>query len=307
MEEVFYIGLSFFKNIGVINFHKILNEFRDLKTFFSLDYEDIEYLGFIDRGDWERKNNYLEQAEVILNQSKKDDIKILLYKDDLYPEILKSIYDPPPFLFYKGDINLLNNEKLIAVVGTRKPTFYGEKVTSFLVKQMVENNIVIVSGLALGIDSIAHKKAIENKGKTIAVLGSGVGVVYPSSNKKLYEDILKNKGLIISEFLPYQKPIPANFPRRNRIISGISKGVVLVESKEKGGGMITVNYALEQGREVFVVPGSIFSEYSKGPNILISMGAIPIVDGVNDILREFNWDKNELFKQEDKKIDLTDE
>jgi DNA processing protein len=206
--------------------------------------------------------------------------------DEEYSSILKEIFDPPWVLFYKGDYKLLQQPGL-GVVGSRKTTHYGRNVTQKLVPELAHEGWVITSGLASGIDSISHESTIMAKGKTIAVLGSGIDVVYPKSNKSLYSRIV-NEGLIISEYPPGTEPRAGFFPRRNRIISGISHGVVVIEAAKKSGSLITAHCALEQGREVFAVPGSIFDHQSVGTNILIQQNGAKLVTNTKDILNELS-------------------
>ena len=188
--------------------------------------------------------------------------------DDIYPECLKEISDPPEKLYYKGNLELLKSERMIAVVGTRNPSSYGKLCCEYMIKKMSKADITIVSGFAKGIDSIAHKTSLITGTKTIAVIASGLDIVYPASNLSLYKEI-EEKGLILSEYEAGTKPFKGNFPQRNRIIAGLSKGVIVVESKDRGGSLITADLALEYNRDVYAVPGDIFSEYSKGCNSLI--------------------------------------
>ncbi|WP_294351817.1 DNA-processing protein DprA [uncultured Clostridium sp.] len=213
----------------------------------------------------------LNKAEEILLYINKENIGFITINDKEYPEKLKEIEIPPYGLFYKGDINLLNT-RTIAIVGSRLCTNYGIEVTKLLTKELNGYNITIVSGGAKGIDSVAHSTSVYEEGKTIVVLGCGIDVVYPYSNRFLFKDIEKS-GLIISEFLPKVAPLKYNFPRRNRIISALSELVIVVEASEKSGSLITANYALEQGRNVMAIPGSIYSKASNGCNKLIRDGA----------------------------------
>ena len=206
---------------------------------------------------------------------KQKNIKRISINDEQYPMKLKNINMPPTELFYIGDISLLNCAS-IAIVGSRVCSNYGKMVAIDLAKEYVRKGIVIVSGLARGIDSYAHFGCLELKGKTIAVLGCGVDYVYPEQNRKLYEKIIESGGLVLSEYPVRSKPAQSNFPRRNRIISGLSDGVIVVEAREKSGSLITVNYALEQGKNVYAVPGNIYSPFSIGTNKLLQDGAIPI-------------------------------
>ena len=210
-------------------------------------------------------------------------------KDDVYPECLKEISNPPLKLYYKGNLDLLKEERIIGVVGTRNPSSYGKLSCECMIKKMTEANITIVSGFAKGIDSIAHKTTLLTGGKTIAVIASGLDIVYPASNLSLYREI-EEKGLILSEYEEGVKPFKSNFPQRNRIIAGLSKGVIVVESKNRGGSLITADLALEFNRDVYAVPGDIFSEYSKGCNNLIRDSKAKSLSNINELLEDYSWE-----------------
>ena len=219
-------------------------------------------------------------------------------KDDVYPECLKEISNPPLKLYYKGNLDLLKEERLIAVVGTRNPSSYGKLCCEYMVKKMSHANITIVSGFAKGIDSIAHKTSLLTDGKTIAVIASGLDIVYPASNLSLYREI-EEKGLILSEYEAGVKPFKSNFPQRNRIIAGLSRGTIVVESKDRGGSLITADLALEFNRDVYAVPGDVFSEYSKGCNNLIRDSRAKSLSNINELLEDYSWkieEKNENNK-----------
>ena len=210
----------------------------------------------------------------------------ILLKDDLrYPKILEQIFDPPFILYWKGDLSLADRPAL-AVVGCRQSTAYGRNQAEKFAEELAAMGIVIVSGLARGIDTAAHKGALKAVGgKTIAVLGSGVSVVYPSENQSLAEEIAQ-KGLLLSEFSPATRPEAGNFPQRNRIISGLSKGVLVVEARRKSGALITADFAMEQGREVYAVPGLLTNPCSEGTHRLIQQGA-KLVVSTEDILENY--------------------
>ena len=209
-------------------------------------------------------------------------------EDDIYPQCLKEISNPPLKLYYKGNLDLLKDERLIAVVGTRNPSSYGKLCCEYMVKKMTAANITIVSGFAKGIDSIAHKTSLLTGGKTIAVIASGLDIVYPASNLSLYREI-EEKGLILSEYEAGVKPFKFNFPQRNRIIAGLSKGTIVVESKDRGGSLITADLALEFNRDVYAVPGDVFSEYSKGCNNLIRDSKAKSLSNINELLDDYSW------------------
>ncbi len=208
---------------------------------------------------------------------------ILPLNDPEYPSLLYNIHSPPPCLLTLGKV-LPADDLAIAIVGSRLPDRYGRTVTETLAGELAALGVTVVSGMARGIDSAAHEAALKRGGRTIAVLGSGIDVVYPRENEELYESIAEN-GAILSEFFMGTAPLAQNFPRRNRIVSGLSLGVVVVQASEKSGSLISASFALEQNREVFAVPGNVDRKLSKGPNYLIKRGA-KLVETVDDILGE---------------------
>lgn len=214
----------------------------------------------------------LKEAEA----AKQKGVVCLTFQDPRYPEHLREIFDPPLVLYALGDLKLLEMD-LVGVVGSRKPTAYGRAMSQRLATDLAAHGLGIISGMARGIDAAAHQGALDANGKTIAVLGSGVDVVYPAENKKLYETIAA-RGLVLSEFPLGTFPAPQNFPIRNRIISGLSVGVLVVEAGEHSGSLITARLAMEQNREVFAVPGSVTNKNSWGPHLLIKQGAALVQD-----------------------------
>ncbi len=198
-------------------------------------------------------------------------IEILTPLHKSYPENLKEIKDSPKILYFKGRI-LAKDSRAIAVVGSRKVSSYGQKITKFFVKALVQKGITIISGMAKGVDTVAHRSALEAGGRTIAVLGSGLDIIYPSENKRLAHEITE-RGALVSEFPLGTKPLAKNFLERNRLISGLSKGVLVIEGAKRSGTLSTASHAASQGREVFAVPGPIDSILSEAPNFLISQGA----------------------------------
>lgn len=211
-------------------------------------------------------------------------VRLIPFDDPLYPERLRTIFDPPLLLFTLGDARLLSSHS-IAVVGTRGPTPYGLAAAERLSADLSKAGLTIVSGMARGIDTAAHRATLAAGGSTISVLGCGVDVLYPSSNRRLYEDIARS-GLLVSEFPMAAPAFPQNFPVRNRIVSGISLGVLIVEGAQHSGSAITAKLAMDQGREVFAVPGNISSKMSWGPNLLIKEGGAKLVQEWNDITNE---------------------
>jgi len=285
MEEIF-LFLNKYTNIGYIKFCRIYKYLNNrIDDFFSLNKKDFINLGFYEYEINKILNNIkLYNFENDKKELEKYNIKMCNIFDENYPYLLKNIYDPPIMFYYIG--NLIKNDNNIAIVGSRKFSDYGEKVAKDF-SNYLSNYFSIVSGFAYGIDSLAHEAAVLNKKRTIAVMGVGLDSYYPYSNKILAKEILDNNGLLISEFPLGTKPLKSNFPRRNRIISGISKGVLVIEANIKSGTFITANCALEQGRELFVIPGNIYSEYSIGTNELIKKGA-NLVTSPKDILEIIN-------------------
>ena len=201
-----------------------------------------------------------------------------------YPERLRNIDDPPKEIYCLGNLELLNYKNNIAMIGSRNCSSYGERAAKDFAYNLAKEDVCIVSGLAKGIDSFSHIGALNANGRTIAVLGSGLDNIYPKENIKLVEEIIKNNGLVISEYPLGTKPLKYHFPARNRIISGLSDGILVVEARRNSGTNITVDFALEQGKDVFVIPGNIYSKTSDGTNYLITEGAIPVLN-YKDILK----------------------
>lgn len=263
--------------------YKIFNEYKSPKKIYELSNAQIENLEYGQAIKKELKNSKyrenLKKEEQILKDKK---IYLLTRNNKYYPQRLCNIYDAPISLYAKGNIEILN-KKTLAMIGCRENSYYGKQVALTFSYQLSKKGINIISGLAKGIDSYSHIGAIKAKASTIAVIGSGLDNFYPKENQWLYDEILKNNGCIISEYPLETKPNKINFPARNRIISGMSEGVIVVEAKRKSGTMITVDFALEQGKEVFVVPGNITSKNSEGTNSLIQEGA-KLVTNIEEII-----------------------
>jgi len=291
-------------NIGNQNIEKIISQVDDIRDIWYMTDSVINRFKNISSKNKEaiiknRNEDYLKKVLYILEEQ---NIEVVTIYDENYPESLKNIYNKPLVLYIKGKI-LEEDEFAIAVVGSRKATSYGKWATEKFVKELVNLDITIVSGLATGIDSIAHKTALEYNGRTIAVLGNGLDIVYPNKNKELYKEIAKN-GALITEYFCGVAPLPYNFPQRNRIISGLSLGVIIVEAKGKSGSLITAQHALEQGKEVFAVPGNINSIFSEGTNRLIKDGAKLIMD-VEDIIEELYQLQDRLNRVKKENIDYS--
>ncbi len=229
-----------------------------------------------------------------LAKTKQHNVDLLTFWDTAFPKLLKQVNDPPLILFYRGNINCLENPA-IGIVGTRIPSTYGKLMADKFARELAGQSVVVVSGLARGIDTIAHRATVRSSGQTVAVLGSGLDQIYPDENKKLAVEIIEN-GIVLSEFPMGAKPDAPHFPRRNRIISGLSYGILVVEAGKKSGALITADFALEQNRDVFVVPGNINNPGSYGPNTLAQQGA-KIILSVDDILEEIGQSKKQNQKE----------
>lgn len=285
----YWVALNYFQKFGFIRFNKLKKHFSDMEQAFKASRQELVKAGIEENiaEEFTIKRNEIV-PDRIMDELEKEKISILTIDDARYSRLLKEIYNPPWLLYYKGNIEI-NNDFTLGVVGTRKHSAYGQQVAESITRDLVNNNLTIVSGLALGIDSIAHETTIKNGGRTIAVLGTGLDrqSIYPSSNRYLFDQIILSGGGVISEFPSRTQPLRYNFPLRNRIISGLSLGVLVVEAREKSGALITSNLALEHNREVFAVPGSIYSETSKGPNKIIKLGA-QAVTSAEDIVEALN-------------------
>lgn len=229
--------------------------------------------------------NEWQEVDRVLEETEKTGAEIVTYEDEAYPPILRQVYDPPVLFWLKGDKQALQKPS-ISVVGTRRVTSYGKKMAELFTRKLVEKQLMIVSGLALGVDSIAHRTTVDSGGITVAVLGSGIDWIYPNKHIGLAREIVESGGAVISEFPPGAKPDAPNFPVRNRIVSGLSLGTLVVESGREGGSMITAKSALDQNREVFVVPHSVDNYNGRGCNYLIQNGQGKLVQQVEDILAE---------------------
>jgi DNA processing protein len=272
-------------NLGNITYRRLLDRFGDPTRVFSAKLQELRKVEGI-RAETAKSivsKQWEGDPHQELQRIKRIGARLITIHDPSYPLSLKQIYDPPPLLYIKGK-DLPIEKTMIAVVGSRNPSHYGLKATGEICQGLARRNIAVVSGMARGIDAAAHWGCLSVKGSTVAVLGSGIDVLYPSSNVKLYHHIAE-KGSVITEFPLGTSPEGRNFPIRNRIISGLSRGVVVVEASLRSGSLITAALALEQGREVFAVPGSIESFKSTGTHLLIKQGA-KLVENADDILQD---------------------
>lgn len=283
-QRKYWVGLSMVKGLGPIYINKLLQKYKRPSDIWEADDSMLKMIDGIGQKRLKKINEVRKNLDLDLELEKlaEKNIKFLTLNDEDYPGLLRNIYDPPPVLYYKGQE--IFSELALAVIGSRRATVYGRKTAKRLAGRLAGRGITIVSGMARGIDSAGHRGALRAEGKTIAVLGSGIDYIYPPENGDLYEKI-QSSGAVISEFPPGVKPVPGNFPRRNRIISGLAKGIIVVEAAKRSGALITTDFALEQGREVFAVPGNIDRSQSRGVNNLIKEGAV-IVTEVDDILEE---------------------
>ena len=284
-ETQFWLGLTKLEGLGVRGAHRLVEHFGSAQGAYMASLTELESCGIPARvAQAIFAQAGLAEAGRDLDASHKAGCQVVAYSSHDYPALLKQTPDPALVLYVRGDVKVLSQHG-VGIVGTRRPTAYGSQVAERLSRDLAQRQLVIVSGLARGVDSAAHRGAIEAGGKTVAVLGSGIDVIYPRENKRLAEQVAES-GALISEFPPGTSPSPQNFPIRNRTISGLSLGVIVVEAAEYSGSLITARLAVEQNREVFAVPGNITSPQSFGPNHLIKQGA-KLVDEWMDVIEEF--------------------
>lgn len=284
-NTVYWVGLTRIQGLGVRGIHKLTGHFGSPKAAYMASLTELEASGLpatICQSVFAQAG--LEEAEKEIETAEKAGCQLVDYESPAYPPLLRQIEDPPLVLYVKGHIQALSGHCL-AIVGSRRASAYGLQVARRLARDMAERNMVIVSGLARGIDSAAHHGALEAKGRTIAVQGRGMDGIYPRENRRLADDIAES-GAVISEFPLGTGPMPENFPIRNRVISGLSLGVLVVEASEYSGSLITARLAAEHNREVFAVPGNITTAQSFGPNHLIKQGA-KLVGEWMDVVEEF--------------------
>ncbi|PLR84199.1 DNA-protecting protein DprA [Bacillus canaveralius] len=280
------IHLHHCRGISWTHIYRLLKTDPDLKSIYDLAWHSNKYL-HLPTPDFNQALTDLHSNAILeqIHRYRENNIHAITLFDTEYPLLLKEIYQPPWILYIKGNPALLNAKKLLAVVGSREITEYGRKAIHSLFPPLINKGITIVSGLAKGVDTLAHSAAMKNGGSTIGVIAGGVYHIYPKENQPLALEMMKSQ-LIVSEHPPNTKPARWHFPHRNRIISGLSHGTLIVEAKRKSGSLITANFAVNEGREVFAVPGSILSPNSAGTNDLIQQGA-KLVKTADDILEEF--------------------
>jgi DNA processing protein len=279
------------EGIGPGKLRNLLARFRTTGKVLSADYKSligVEGISTNLAGRIQRINKRYDEFYILLktelDRLSRLNASVVTVWDNEYPSVLKKIYDPPLMLYTIGNHNE-NDIYSIAVVGTRQPTSYGKVQTERIVSDLVQQGITIVSGMARGIDSVAHNRTLRENGRTIAVIGSGLDVVYPPENRKLFDEICE-KGMVISEYPLGTQPDAQNFPKRNRIISGLSLGTIVIESGISGGATQTASFALDQGKEVFAVPGNLGVRQSEGTNLLIQKGEAALIRSAEDVLIE---------------------
>lgn len=290
-ERAFRAAVYEADGIGPVRFKLLLRYFGSAEAIWKADGRKLRQVGLCEDvvSEIEKRRKQIDPEKHLIALAKLG-IKVVLRRDREYPRLLKEIENPPQVLFVKGYFRV-EDDRALAVVGTRKPTGYGKEIARKLVEELCAAGFTIVSGLARGIDGIAHRTALECGGRTIAVLGGGVDRIYPGEHVGLASDISKH-GAVISEFACGKLPVPGNFPARNRVISGLSLGVLVVEGAAKSGTKITAALAADQGREVFAVPGPITSRFSEAPVDLIKLGA-KAVTGIEDVLQGLSLQERE--------------
>ena len=303
-ELAYWVATSAIPGVGTATFNYLLKKFKTLKKFWQASNGEIRKLRIdVKTRDLIIKFRNEVDPKVYLSAVYEKGIKVLSVVDRDYPANLRQITDAPPVLYYKGSL-LPEDDLAVAVVGARFATAYGRQVTEKLVMDLTLAGLTIVSGLARGIDSIAHRAALDAGGRTIAVLGSGVDLIYPPENQKLAEETTRH-GALVSEFPLGFPSVPSNFPARNRIIAGLSLGVVVTEAAVDSGSLITAGQAAEQGREVFAVPGPVTSKMSVGANNLIKEGVHPATEAA-DVLQVLDIERKKrssnAFVSEDKQV-----
>ena len=280
--------------IGAQKIARLLAEV-DFSTFCQFDKTQLRQIGWNEKQIQRWFNPDQKWIDEALIWGEQENQHILTLLDPHYPFLLKQISTAPPILFVKGAVESLHLPQ-VAIVGSRDYSHYGEYWAGYFTAELVKNGIAVTSGLAIGIDGFCHQRAVTENGITIAVLGSGLAQIYPARHKKLAEQIIEKRGALVSEFLPHQPPLAENFPRRNRIISGLSLGTLVIEATINSGSLITARYALEQGREVFALPNAVQNPYAQGCHKLIKEGAL-LTENIEDILQAIQYQQQRLPEQ----------
>ncbi|EKE03380.1 MAG: hypothetical protein ACD_20C00211G0014 [uncultured bacterium] len=310
MSEIkYWLAFSRINSIGSRFIQKVWGHFGSVKEAWLasnadlLRVEGLQYNGIQNFTETRKSIN----PDQVLEDIEKRNIKVLTLQDEEYPALLRQIPDPPAILFIKGNLEVCNLDKTLAIVGSRKASHYIIEILSKMINELQGTDITIVSGMALGVDSCAHKAALKNNLKTIAVLGAGFDHIYPKSNKGLFQEIIDGNGAVISEYYPSEEPEPWKFPARNRIVSGLSKGTLIAEAGLKSGALITANLCLEHNRELMCIPGLITNPNTEGIHKLLKDGA-GVVTNAKDIFNYLNWqyECDAENGQKNLKLDLLD-
>ena len=301
--EQYWIWLSSVEGIGPRRFYRLLALYGDARAVWdalggSGAPKDMSFLGDAVRASLRRARSE-DYFYRLFDRMDKQGMRAVTRLSEDYPHRLSTICDPPPTLFIRGEGGV-DDERMFAIVGSRRCSRDGQRAAREIAEGLARADVTVVSGMARGIDTFAHEGALLGRGRTVAVLGCGADVVYPPENDALMGEILDSGGAVVTEYPPGTKPLPSNFPQRNRIISGLCQGTLLVEGAKKSGAMITVNCALEQGRDVFAVPGSIYSPLSATPNRMIVDGATPVISPC-EILGYYRWGDTPEIGDEDEK------
>jgi DNA processing protein len=282
----YWFWLAERQGIGLVRAKALIEYFGSAERVYNAEYSEYLDVDGIKPSDIKKlMQKELGTANKILSACAETGCKIITLNDSNYPECLRNIYDPPLILYMKGNLPYIDDEPVVGVVGTRKCTPYGITTAENVGYELSKNGIIVVTGLAKGVDTAATRGALRGSSDVIGVIGSGLDIVYPPENKDIYEDVARN-GVVISEYPPGTPPLPANFPARNRIISGLSRGVAVIEAPKKSGALITAARALEQGRDVFTLPGNVDAVSCAGSNALLREGAIPFLSA-SDIIEEY--------------------
>lgn len=302
--DKYFIALSSIEQIDSAFIQRLYNYFGDIETVYKASLSDLSQIDGLS----------IRKAETFVNKRKDIDlnktldlvlergVKYYTFEDSNYPKLLREISNPPAVLYYKGNPDSCNFEKTLAIVGSRKASFHAKEAVEKIVSELQGTDLCIVSGLASGIDTSAHRSALKHGLKTIGVIASGFDYTYPASNKQLYEEIEESGGLVVSEYYPTFEPLKFRFPQRNRIVSGLSYGTLVAEASLRSGALITANLTLEQGRELMCIPGLISNPNTEGIYKLLKNGAT-LTTCANDILEALGW---EIKPAEQLKIDLSD-
>ena len=302
--DKFWVGLSSVEELGSAFILALYNHFNNIERAFYVTQSELSQIDGITKKKAEKFLSIRDNLDLdrILSYVTNNEIDIITYDSERYPRMLKEIANPPAVLYVKGDLSSCNLDKTVAVVGSRKASFNGKEALKLIIKDLANTDVCIVSGLPSGIDTTAHYNAIENNLKTIGVIASGFDFTYPESNRELYKIIENGAGAIVSEYYPTIEPLKFHFPERNRIVTGLSYGTLVVEAALKSGALISANLTLDQNRELMCVPGLITNPNTKGIYNLLKNGATLVTEGA-DILNALNW---EVKLPEQQKLNFDD-